>query len=415
MTHPLSLLAAAALLATPALATNGYFSDGYGTQHKGLAGAGAALPLSSLSTATNPAAAAFLGTELELDLALFNPNRDYDVTGNPSGDPGTFGLAPGKVDSGSRAFLEPSLGGNWRLTPDSAFNLTIYGNGGMNTNYKSPTFGVTPTGVNLIQIFVAPTYAFKVADGQAFGVTVLLAYQQFKAYGLGAFAPFSSDSAALSNNGNASATGLGLKVGYQGELGSRFRLGASYQTKTTFSDFRKYRGLFADQGNFDIPSTWTAGLALKASPNLTFALDLQRIKYSEVNSIANPLLPNLETASLGSSGGAGFGWRNITVVKLGAQWQAAPLWTLRAGYSAGDQPIPASEVLFNIVAPAVIEQHFAVGATRRVGKDWDASFALTRALSNSVTGPNPLEVPGQQTITLRMDEWDLELGLAARF
>jgi len=72
-------------------------------------------------------------------------------------------------------------------------------------------------------------------------------------------------------------------------------------------------------------------------------------------------------------------------------------------------------VLFNIVAPAVIEQHFAVGATRRVGKDWDASFALTRALSNSVTGPNPLEVPGQQTITLRMDEWELELGLAARF
>ena len=61
MTHPLSLLAAAALLATPALATNGYCSDGYGTQHKGLAGAGAALPLSSLSTATNPAAAAFLG------------------------------------------------------------------------------------------------------------------------------------------------------------------------------------------------------------------------------------------------------------------------------------------------------------------------------------------------------------------
>jgi long-chain fatty acid transport protein len=415
MTHPLSFLAAAALLATPALATNGYFSDGYGTQHKGLAGAGVALPLSSLSTATNPAAAAFLGTELELDLALFNPNRDYAVTGNPSGDPGTFGLAPGKVDSASRAFLEPSLGGNWRITPGSAFNLTVYGNGGMNTNYKSPTFGATPTGVNLIQIFLAPTYAFKVADGQAFGVAVLLAYQQFKAYGLGAFAPYSSDSAALSNNGNAGATGLGLKLGYQGELGTLLRVGASYQTKTTFSDFRKYQGLFANQGNFDIPSTWTAGIALKASANLTFALDLQRINYSEVNSIANPLLPNLKAAPLGSGGGAGFGWRDVTVAKLGAQWQATPLWNLRAGYSAGNQPIPASEVLFNIVAPAVIEQHFAVGATRRFGQEWETSFALTRALSNSVTGPNPLEVPGQQTITLRMDEWDLELGLAARF
>jgi len=55
MPRRLFLLAAAGLLTTPALATNGYFSEGYGTLHKGLAGAGAALPLSSLSTATNQA------------------------------------------------------------------------------------------------------------------------------------------------------------------------------------------------------------------------------------------------------------------------------------------------------------------------------------------------------------------------
>ena len=68
------------------------------------------------------------------------------MTGNPSGAPGTFGLAPGKVDSDSRAFLEPSLGGNWRLGSFSAFNLTLYGNGGMNTNYKSPPSALRPRG-----------------------------------------------------------------------------------------------------------------------------------------------------------------------------------------------------------------------------------------------------------------------------
>ena len=409
------LLAAAGLLATPAFATNGYFSEGYGTQHKGLAGTGAALSLSSLSSATNPAAAAFLDTEYELDLAYFNPNRDYEVAGSPSGYPGTFGLAPGKVESSSRAFLEPSLGANWRLGPRASFNLAVYGNGGMNTNYHSPTFGANPTGVNLVQLFVAPTYAFEPAEGQAFGVTALLAYQQFRAYGLGAFAPYSADGADLSDRGNDSATGYGLRLGYQGELGSAFRAGASYQTRTRFGAFKKYQGLFAQQGGFDIPSTWTAGLAWKAGSGLTLALDLQRINYGEVASIAHPLLPNLQTAPLGTGGGAGFGWRDITVVKFGVQWQATPLWTLRTGYSSGSQPIPGSEVLFNILAPGVIEQHLSAGATRSFGRAWDASLAVTRALGHSVTGPNPLEAPGQQSITLRMDQWDVEAGLVARF
>jgi len=89
------------------------------------------------------------------------------------------------------------------------------------------------------------------------------------------------------------------------------------------------------------------------------------------------------------------------VVKAGLQWQAGPQWTLRAGYSSGNDPIPSSQVLFNILAPGVIRQHVAVGATR--------------ALAGRVTGANPLEAPNQQSITLRMDQWDLEAGVTVRF
>ena len=58
---PLILFATPALLAalaTPARATNGYFAHGYGTHYKGIAGAGVALHLDSLASATNPAATA---------------------------------------------------------------------------------------------------------------------------------------------------------------------------------------------------------------------------------------------------------------------------------------------------------------------------------------------------------------------
>ena len=415
MNHLLSLLVTTGLLATPAMAAMGDFAQGVGTPSKGLAGAGAALALGSLAAAGNPAAAAFLGDELELDLACYNADRGYAVSGQPSGAAGTLGLAPGQVHSRSRAFLEPALGANWRLTPRMACNLALYGSGGGNTNYHSATFGASPTGIHLVQVCLAPAWAFRVTPGQAIGVAPLLAYQRFKASGLAAFAGYSADPADLSDRGPDTATGLGLRLGYQGHLGARLRLGASYQTRTRFSAFRNYRGLLPDQGRFDIPSTWTLGAAVQAGAGLTFVLDVQRINFSEVAGLGNPLLPNLRTVPLGANGGAGFGWRNVTICKLGTQWQATPRWILRAGYSRGRQPIPASQVLFNLLAPAVVEQRFAMGATRHLGAAWDSSLAVTRALGHSVTGPNPLEAPGQQTLTLRMDAWDVEAGLVARF
>ena len=109
----IAVLAAALVLAVaaaPAFATNGYFAHGYGTPYKAMAGAGAALHLNTLAPATNPAAMAFLGPRFDVSIALFNPNRFYTVTGNPSGYPGTFGLTPGQVESDSRYFPVPALG-----------------------------------------------------------------------------------------------------------------------------------------------------------------------------------------------------------------------------------------------------------------------------------------------------------------
>ena len=52
----LGAVAAVLILAPVAQATNGYFTHGYGTTNKGMAGAGVALPQDALTVATNPAA-----------------------------------------------------------------------------------------------------------------------------------------------------------------------------------------------------------------------------------------------------------------------------------------------------------------------------------------------------------------------
>ena len=410
----IAVLAAALVLAVaaaPAFATNGYFSHGYGTHYKGLAGAGAALHLNSLAPATNPAAMAFLGPRFDASLGLFNPNRFYSVTGNPSGYPGTFGLTPGEVESDSRYFPIPGLGANWSVGETGAFGVALYGNGGMNTDWPTGTFYAgAPTGINLSQMFVAPTYAVKLAHKHAFGVTAIGAVQWFKAQSVSSFAPFSSAPGKLSDNGNSYSWGGGVRVGYLGEWSRHFSVGASYQSKIWMGQFDDYAGLFAEHGGFDIPANWVAGIAIRPTENVDIALDVQRVAYSGVDSVASPLLPNLTQDQLGTDGGAGFGWEDMTTVKGGVQLRAGEGWTWRAGYSYGSQPIPESEVLFNILAPGVIEQHVTFGFSKLVNGSQEISLALTRAFSKEVTGPNPLEVPGLQSIELRMDQWDLELS-----
>ena len=88
--------------------------------------------------------------------------------------PGTFGLAPGEVESDIKYFPIPAFGASWDAGENGAFGLALYGNGGKNTNWPTATFYAgTPTGINLSQMFVAPTYALKLADKHALGVTAI--------------------------------------------------------------------------------------------------------------------------------------------------------------------------------------------------------------------------------------------------
>jgi long-chain fatty acid transport protein len=408
----LCLLCILVFAGSKAFATNGYFSNAYSLESQGLAGSGVALPQGALDASINPATMAFIGSRLDAGITFFNPNRKYTVEGTPTGPP-AFGLAPGTEHSNASLFLIPSFGVNWAIDDKSSFGVSIGGNGGMNTYYKTNTFfGSSPTGVDLLQVFIAPTYARKITDHQSFGVTPIFAYQRFAARGLQAFSAFSSDPDHLTNKGYDNSLGIGGKVGYFVELFPFLNLGASYQSKIIMSRFDKYQGLFAQRGSFDIPSTWVVGLAVKPVQNLAFLADVQQINYSDIKAIHNPFLPNMKS-KLGDDNGAGFGWNDILILKLGVQWKSSKDWTWRAGYSIGDQPIPSSEVLFNIIAPGVIKEHASLGLTKAIGNNSELKFAIVRAFPHSVSGPNPLD-PAQR-INITMNQWEFSFGYAWKF
>jgi len=406
-----------------AMATNGYFAHGYGTKNKGLAGGGVALAQDAMIAATNPAGMVFVGERMDLGAAIFSPSpRSYTVTGAADEGPPAFELQPGTYESDNDYFLIPHFAYNWMLGSDQSVGVTVYGNGGMNTEYPTSAtntgvFYAGTTGVNLEQLFINVSYSKKLNAANALGVSAILAYQRFEAKGLGSFGAFgfSSDPANLTDNGVDTSTGFGLKLGWVGEVASGLKLAASYQSEIDMSEFDKYRGLFAEQGDFDIPATWTVGLAWDVAPQNSLTFDVQKIMYSDVASIANPLIPNLATSLLGNNDGAGFGWKDMTIYKLGYQWQTSPEWIWRVGYSHGDQPIPNSETLFNIIAPAVMEDHFTFGFTYNTSKTSEFNFAAMYAPEKSVTGNNPLAGATGQTIELKMTQYEVEASWAWKF
>lgn len=411
----LVLIFAGLFITSQAAATDGYFSVGYGTVNKGLAGAGIAFYQGSLING-NPAGNVFLGTKYQLGVNFFNPNRKYTVTGNPSGMEGTFGLMPGTIESDSKLFLMPSAGANWMVSDNSSISAALFGNGGMNTDYPTATFYdpmSETTGVNLAQMYGNITYSQKLGEKHSIGVTGVLAYQYFEAKGLMAFGAFSSNPAAVSGNGTDSGFGYGFKIGYLGQLTDNFSIGFTYQSKVWMSEFDDYSGLFAEQGDFDIPSSWTAGFAWEVADDFTVMADVKQIMFGDVKSIGNPMLPNLMTSQLGADDGAGFGWDNIMVYKLGFNYAGVDTWEFRAGLSIGDNPIQSSEVMFNILAPGVIENQIALGFSKEVGNSGNQfHVAFNYAMNSNVEGPNPLDPPSGQTIDIEMNQFELELGFS---
>ena len=111
----------------------------------------------------------------------------------------------------------------------------------------------------------------------------------------------------------------------------------------------------------------------------------------------------------------------MTVYKVGAQWSSGNDWTWRVGGSHGEQPIPDREAMFNILAPATIEDHVTLGFTPGTasGDEWSMSFMYAR--NKKVTGPasqNPMESGNPfdptQSISLDMDQWEIEFTFGWR-
>ncbi|MAA74878.1 MAG: long-chain fatty acid transporter [Salinisphaeraceae bacterium] len=429
--HRNSLLRLAAGLATLLAATasqaGGYFILGYGPYANQSAGTSTAIGMDGFAGASNPAKLTEADDRLDLGLIVFAPYRRIERT---DAQVPAYNFAS---TSENDWFFLPEVGYVQHLNERWSVGLSIYGNGGLNTEYRDTTgipgtnnnpgrcgnqpgnffFGCGKLGFDLSQLIVAPTLAWKINEKHSIGGAPLLAYQRLKMYGLQAFESLSQTPNAVSNNGNDDTYGAGLRVGWFGNITPWLDMGLSYATRVYMDEFDKYRGLLADEGDFDIPENYSLGLAIKPSARWTIGLDIQRIRFGEIRALSNGVLNSIEDPAgkpLGSKNGSGFNWRSTTRFKTAVAYEHTPALTLRAGFSYGERAQrddSADSVSFNLLAPNPIYQ-VSAGFGWRIGEHHEFNASYSRYLKGTYSGPSAsaaLGIGGTERITPNVDQF----------
>lgn len=438
--------AAVCALAAPAAATEGYAAHGFGARNKALGGAGVADSRDATAASLNPAGLTHVGDEITASMSVFSPQRGFSTTG--------FGPAlPGNdsVNSDREYFFIPNIAWSTRAFKNALFDVaafTMVGNGGMNTSFPdfanngcagpfAPPPGVQggafcrgEAGVNLLQMIMSVALAKQIAPGISVGVAPMMALQTFESRGLELFGDFnfSNDAARLSGSRNDWGYGFGLRGGIEIQPMQNVRIGVTGTTPFWMQDFNKYEGLFANQGEFFIPASLQAGIAVDVSPNLTLMLDWRHIWFGSVDSISNPSTNIFGCAAfnpdgslaggtapgascLGGSNGPGFGWKDVDAIKFGVEYRHSDKLTLRGGYAYNTQPVRSRDVHFNILAPAVTQHHITGGLEYDLGNGYHLELAGMYSPEIGVSGPNLFD-PNQR---VEIDMWQYEVTVGVKY
>ena len=118
--------------------------------------------------------------------------------------------------------------------------------------------------------------------------------------------------------------------------------------------------------------------------------------------------------ALGSDDGAGFGWKDMDIFRIGVENKTTDKLTLRGGFSYATGFIENQEVLFNILAPATPKYHLGAGFTYNLSDTWAVTGSWLHAFSESVSGRNQFFTPDRDT-KLHMQQDELSLGFSYKF
>lgn len=237
---------------------------------------------------------------------------------------------------------------------------------------------------------VAPSLALRWGESGAVHLTGLLAYQRFATLNLG----------LMQGDGWApppswlgdSSYGAGVRVDVQNRLSERLGWSIGYQSHVSMGAFDRYRGVFADRADFDIPASLSAALEYAITPRFSADIGIQRIDYSSIRPFASSNLPRQFLALLGDGSSPVFAWKDLDVYSIGWTFHGEQVGNFQLRYTTRQQPVPSSRLLADALDSATANDMVSLGWSRLFGKDSRLSLMASYASS-----PYLLMMPTQVT------------------
>jgi long-chain fatty acid transport protein len=324
--------------------------------------------------------------------------------------------------------VRPEFGLNYRIDDNSALSAAFYV-GGSSTEYKNTNIvmaGLDPSqyshrsGMQLSQYFGALSYSRFITPCHSLGASLVLVEQTLSISGLHGFdtAARSTAPGLVCNRNIDYSLGVGARVGWVGQLYPGIIGGASYTTRMACQKFKKYQGFLVQGGQLDVPAILAAGITWDWTCNSKIAFEWQRLFYNDCKQWSNSFDRYIQTVNgtqlLGASDGPGFGWNNLDVYKVGADYCWSECLTLRGGYCLSRIPYNNTQLDVNILTENIGRHHMTLGFTYALNPCEEIDFSYFHLFQTRITGPSQLTT-SIGTITQRMYQDSFEISYGRKF
>ncbi|WP_321777147.1 OmpP1/FadL family transporter [Sulfurimonas sp.] len=409
----LAVVAALALGATSAFATNGDHMIGLSADSRALGGTGVAMFTGSANALTNPALVAKTKSNSEFNFGgtIFMPKVSSSST---KGAVGAIGTGVDKT-SNQQLSMIPVISLSHRINDKMVFSLGMFGTAGMGTDYRGSQGVNNATGnvdlynmrSSLMLMQFAPSLAYG-TDTFGVGVTGIAQYGTLSI-------DFDQNPTTHIGNGPSDDYGFGFQLGAYYNPMKALTIGAVYKSSIEMN----YRdqiskaaaafgyganvaggGLAAKGDELEQPAEYGIGIAYDMD-KMTYTMDFKQIQWGD------------------AKGYKDFGWENQTVYALGVRYKTDKFW-LGGGFNYGKNPIPDNKStksvaggantdgdtmnMFNYVMfPATVESTITFGGGYSLSKNLALDMAFTYApeTSNTVSaktvGAGDITTKHQQT------------------
>ena len=400
-----SAVAAALTLPMTANATNGILPLGNGMVAHGFGGAGMANATETMSGVDNPALIARTPKQWGAAASLFSPLRSADFGG-------------GYIDSDNNYFIIPQGGATMSINDKLDWGILLTAMGGMNTDYDATKLGLTGrAGFDLSGLLVYVPFSFKINPKHSIAVAPALGYEMMKADIPAGF----MGTGDPDMSGSDSAFGWGVKLGYAGDLGNNVTVGVTYQSRIDMSEMSAFCdgstaifGALKQSGkdcSLDMPEQYGVGIAWQMSDKWKLVADVLQVNWSSVDVFGNTdkfTDPNSHVHQ------KGFGWEDQTIYKIGFGFRSSEKLEWRFGYNYGKSPIGSDQIMYNLLAPAITEQHFTIGLGQTLSGKSQINYYFAYVPENEVDS-GVVPPSGTSTMKAKMSQYALGIGYNASF